>query len=263
MIIYFSGTGNSRLIAEQLHRHYFPEDTTQEKLYSLEADRLLHPNRQLLNIEDDGLVVWVFPIYSWGLPPIVTRFIKNVKFKGAERARHYMVCTCGDDIGRADDQWRTNLGRRGWTPRGAFSVIMPNTYVCMKGFDVDAADVEAQKLAAMPARMEEIYNAIDRGFADSDVTRGEYAWLKTNLVYGLFKAFKMSPASFHANSEKCSGCGLCARSCPLMNIKLVDRKPQWGPVCAMCLRCYHQCPSHAIAYGKETADKGQYRPPID
>lgn len=263
MIIYFTGTGNSRIVAEHLHGHYFPDDTANDKLYQLEADRLLHPERQLLSIEDNGLVIWVFPIYSWGLPPIVTRFINNIKFKGAEKARHYMVCTCGDDIGRADDQWRNSLGRRGWTPRGAFSVIMPNTYVCLKGFDVDTAEVEAKKLAALPARMEEIYKAIDRGFADSDVTRGEYAWLKTNLVYGLFRAFKMSPVPFRANSEKCSGCGLCARSCPLMNIKLVDRKPQWGPVCAMCLRCYHHCSSHAIDYGKETANKGQYRPPID
>ncbi len=263
MIIYFTGTGNSRMVAERLHEHYFPDDTTRQKLYTLEGDRLLHPGRQLLEVDDNDLVIWVFPVYSWGVPPVVLRFIDKVRFKGAERARHHMVCTCGDDVGRTDDQWRKHLGRRGWTPRGAFSVIMPNTYVCMKGFDVDSPDTEAGKLAAMPKRLEKICREIDRGFADSDLTRGSWAWWKTNLVYGLFRAFKMSPAPFKADTEKCTSCGLCARSCPMMNIKMVDRRPKWGPACAMCLRCYHHCPVHAICYGRETEGKGQYRPPLD
>lgn len=261
MVIYFTGTGNSRMVAGELHRRYFPEDTPERKLYALDGDRLLHPARQLLEVADGGLVIWVFPVYSWGVPPVVLRFIDKVRFKGAEKARHYMVCTCGDDVGRTDDQWRKHLGRRGWTPRGAFSVEMPNTYVCMKGYDVDPADVAARKLADMPQRLEEITKAIDRGFAGSDLVRGSWAWWKTNLVYGLFRAFKMSPAPFHADPERCTACGLCARGCPMLNIKMADRRPQWGPACAMCLRCYHHCPANAIAYGNETRGKGQYCPP--
>ncbi len=263
MIIYFTGTGNSRLVAERLHECYHPDDKQRNKLYCLEGDRLLHPGRQLLETADGSLVIWVFPVYSWGVPPVVLRFIDKVRFKGAEKARHYMVCTCGDDVGRTDDQWRHHIGRRGWTPRGALSVTMPNTYVCMKGFDVDSPDIEAGKLVAMPGRVEEIRRAIDRGFSDSDLIRGSWAWWKTNLVYGLFRAFKMSPLPFRADPERCTSCGLCARQCPMLNIKLKDRRPQWGPACAMCLRCYHHCPVKAIAYGKETDGKGQYKLPAD
>lgn len=263
MIIYFTGTGNSRLVAERLHECYHPDDKQRNKLYCLEGDRLLHPGRQLLETADGSLVIWVFPVYSWGVPPVVLRFIDKVRFKGAEKARHYMVCTCGDDVGRTDDQWRHHIGRRGWTPRGAFSVTMPNTYVCMKGFDVDSPDIEAGKLVAMPGRVEEIRRALDRGFSDSDLIRGSWAWWKTNLVYGLFRAFKMSPLPFRADPERCTSCGLCARQCPMLNIKLKDRRPQWGPACAMCLRCYHHCPVKAIAYGKETDGKGQYKLPAD
>ena len=263
MIIYFTGTGNSRLVAERLHECYHPDDKQRNKLYCLEGDRLLHPGRQLLETADGSLVIWVFPVYSWGVPPVVLRFIDKVRFKGAEKARHYMVCTCGDDVGRTDDQWRHHIGRRGWTPRGAFSVTMPNTYVCMKGFDVDSPDIEAGKLVAMPGRVEEIRRAIDRGFSDSDLIRGSWAWWKTNLVYGLFRAFKMSPLPFRADPERCTSCGLCARQCPMLNIKLKDRRPQWGPACAMCLRWYHHCPVKAIAYGKETDGKGQYKLPAD
>lgn len=265
MIICFSGTGNSRLVAAELSRRLEGAGIPPGEMYMLEGTRLRRPAEQLLEVADGEIVLWVFPIYSWGVPPVVERFIDKVRFKGAERARHFMVCTCGDDIGRADDRWRHHIGRRGWTPRGAFSVIMPNTYVCMKGFDVDPHDVEAGKLAAMPERVEKIVAAIRRGFAESDVTRGTMAWLKTNVAYWWFMANKMSAFPFRADPQTCTSCGKCARNCPMENITMqvqpaADGRslPKWDVNCAMCLRCYHQCPTHAIAYGKFTLGKGQY-----
>lgn len=253
MIIYFSGTGNSRYVAEGLQKRL-----DAGALYELSGDRLLEPQKQLLEAPDNELVLWVFPTYAWSVPAIVLRFIDKVRFKGAEQARHYMVCTCGDDMGRADDRWRHHIGRRGWTPRGAFSVTAPNTYLCMKGFDLDSRELEQRKLDAIPPRLDEIAEKINRKFADGDLTRGSAAWLKTNVAYYWFMANKMSPLPFRADPERCTSCGLCARSCPLENISMKPL-PSWGPVCAMCLRCYHHCPSRAIDYGKFTLGKGQYR----
>lgn len=275
MIIYFSGTGNSAMVARGLHRRYYPEDAAGEKLYELSGARLLRPGNELLKIEDNELVIWVFPVHSWGVPPMVARFIDKVKCLNGEHGRHYMVCTCGDDIGRADDQWREHIGHRSWIPRGAFSVQMPNTYVCMKGFDVDSKELADSKLAAMDGRLDEICMKIDRGFSDSDVVRGSWAWLKTNLVFPWFITFKMSPLPFKADPELCTRCGLCARACPLENITMEEAEnttsntenegdskplPKWGPACMMCLRCYHHCPAHAVKYGRHTDGKGQYRP---
>lgn len=274
MIIYFSGTGNSRYVAEGLQ-----ERIDAGELYELTGDRLLNPQKQLLRAADEELILWVFPTYSWSVPPVVLRFIDKVRFKGAEHARHYMVCTCGDDMGRADDRWRHHIGRRGWTPRGAFSVIAPNNYLCMKGFDLDSPQVEQQKIEAIPARLDEIVAKINRKFSDGDLTRGSIPWLKTNVAYYWFMANKMSPLPFHADPERCTSCGLCARSCPLENItmqpasnpsmqkapgehgveKSIQTLPAWGPVCTMCLRCYHRCPSRAIDYGNFTLGKGQYK----
>lgn len=261
MIITFSGSGNSLLVARGLQTRLFPEGDPAANLVILEGETLLHPERQLLRADEKEQVIWVFPIYCWGVPPIVLRFIDKVRFKGAETAIHQMVCTCGDDMGRADDQWRQHIGRRGWTPRAVYSVIMPNTYVCMKGFDVDPAELRDSKLAAVPARLDDIVASIRRGFGGDDLTRGSMAWLKTNIEGIWFRAFKMSPLPFSADPEKCTSCGLCSRNCPLENITMKDGHPQWGPLCAMCLRCYHRCPVHAISYGHTTDNKGQYRAP--
>lgn len=296
MIIYFSGTGNSAMVARRLRQQLFaadtaaaapaaddagadtPETADAARLYELSADRLLYPHRQMLTARPGEPVVWVFPIYAWAPPYMVLRFIRKVKFLHGEDARHFMVCTCGDDIGRADDRWREAIGRRQWTPLGAFSVQMPNTYVAMKGFDTDPADVAAAKLAAMPARVAAIADAIRRNYSRSDVVRGSWAWLKTNVAYPWFRAVKMNPARFTVDASRCTRCGLCARSCPMMNITLatpssapaagvwgggfpaaVTKTPQWGPACTLCLRCYHSCPVHAIDWGAATAAKGQWR----
>lgn len=266
MIIYFSGTGNSAMVARQLRQQLSgpadtPETADAARLYELSADRLLYPHRQMLTATPGEPVVWVFPIYAWAPPYMVLRFIRKVKFLHGEDARHFMVCTCGDDIGRADDRWREAIGRRQWTPLGAFSVQMPNTYVAMKGFDTDPADVAAAKLAAMPARVAAIATAIRRNYSRSDVVRGSRAWLKTNVAYPWFRAFKMNPARFTVDAARCTSCGLCARSCPMMNITLAPplHTPQWGPACTLCLRCYHSCPVHAIDWGAATGAKGQWR----
>ncbi len=253
MIFCFSGTGNSLLVARELSRHLG------HGIVMLEKDTLLRPKERLYELGDGEDALWVFPIYSWGVPPVVRRFMRKVKLKTPASTLHWMVATCGDDIGRADDQWRQEIGRRGWTPRGAFSVEMPNTYVCMKGFEVDPPETERRKRDAMPARVAEIVAEIRRGFSESDVVRGDYAWLKTAAVYPLFRAFCMSPAQFRTDPAKCSGCGACAKGCPLDNIAMKDGKPLWGPVCALCLRCFHGCPSRAVDYGKATEGKAAKR----
>lgn len=251
MIITFSGTGNSLLVARQLQKRLGGS------IVLLEGDMLLHPEKQLLEVAPGENVVWVFPVYSWGMPQVVEAFIRLVRFKGAHEARHFLVVTCGDDIGYTDNCWRSLIGRRGWSPRGSFSVTMPNTYVCLKGFDVDAPDVAQRKLDDMPTRVESIAEAIARGFSGDDVVRGSWAWLKTYVVRPLFLLFLSSPKPFRCDAAKCSSCGLCASSCPMENITMHQGHPVWGSRCALCLRCYHICPTGAVEYGTATEGKGR------
>ena len=150
------------------------------------------------------------------------------------------------------------MAKRGFKTASTFSVIMPNTYVCMKGFDVDSEELSTMKVNKAIARVDDIANMISTlKFDVDDVTRGKWAWIKTNIIYPYFVIFCMNPKKFYALPH-CNHCGKCTKECPLGNIKLIDNKPVWGNNCALCLRCYHICPQHAVDYDNTTKGKGQY-----
>lgn len=239
MIYWFSGTGNSRRVARDL-----------ATLLDAPADFMTRGAAT-----NDDIVVWVFPIYSWGVPPYVAEVIASAGCR--EDSRHYMVATCGDDAGNAARMWRRMIEARGWKAMATFTVIMPNNYVSMKGFDTDPESLAESKLAAEPARVAAVADAIKAGSTTDDVTRGSFAWVKTSVIYPWFVRHAMSPEPFNVNSA-CISCGKCVEACPLHNVTTKDGRPVWGNDCAGCLACYHICPRHAVNYGKATLKKGQY-----
>lgn len=256
MILYFSGTGNSRWVALRL------ASLLGDKAFDITTKLPNHLVVEQKNVSAN--LIWVFPIHSWGLPLVVKRFIKEWEGAIAQDSQHYMVCTCGDDIGHAHKQWRKIIGKKS-LPHSTFSVQMPNTYTFMKGFDVDSPQTVRQKLADAQARIDYIAKQICRGSSlhcTDDVVTGRWAWIKTHIIYPYFMKFCMSTKPFHA-THNCIGCGRCSHECPLQNITMNDRCPQWGDNCTMCLRCYHTCPQHAVTYGKSTRYKGQYLFPTD
>lgn len=253
MILWFSGTGNSRQVARWLAAELGEQRLRELTPELREATILLDSTEQR--------VIWVFPVYSWGVPPYVLGIIRKVALRSPVPVEHHLVMTCGDDCGMADRMWRRAVKARGWIDGSAFTVQMPNNYVGMKGFDVDSAEVETAKLSEAPRRVAEVARAIEKAELGrsrvTDVVRGRFPCLKTGVIYPWFVRHAIDPRKFRF-TDSCIGCGACARACPLGNITITDGHPRWGDDCAGCLGCYHACPVHAVAWGKATGDKGQY-----
>ena len=247
MIFYFSGVGNSAWVARKL------ADALQDEVKPI-ADEIRTDMKYALS--PDEAVGFVFPVYGWEPPMIVLDFIRKMEMSTPTYL--YFVCTCGDDTGKTGKIFTQAIQAKGWTCQAGYSITMPDTYVCLPGFDIDGEDELKLKMDNASARVDYIISELKQRLVHRSYNclEGAFPYVKTYILGGLFRKFLMSPKPFHA-TDACVSCGLCEKRCPVHNIK-VDGKPQWGSDCTMCLACYHACPHHAIEYGKRTKGKGQY-----
>ncbi len=252
MIYYFSGTRNSRYAALRLG------SLTGEDVKFIATE---NPYEQ--SVGNDESLGFVFPVYAWGVPPIMIDFISKLPEGFISDVREkkvpvWCVATCGDETGMAIEMLRKALSQRGLKLEGAWSLIMPNVYVMLPGFGTDPEDVEKRKINASIGRLQQIGDHIKSGDWVDDVHVGPLARLKTGIVYPLFKKWGVDTKRWHY-TDGCIGCGKCASACPVSNITMTDGHPEWGNDCTSCCACYHVCPTNSSQYGKITKGMGQYK----
>lgn len=253
MIFWFSGTGNTAYVARELGR-----------MLSTETYSLVSADLSQIDFASNDNIGLVFPVYSWGVPPIVLRFVDRLVESAGDRLSGkaiWTVMTCGDETARAPEMLRRKLRSYNLDLAGGWSVVMPNNYVLLPGFDVDDDATERRKLGDAPARIKSIASKIGAEVWEEDYVRGSMARLKTAVVYPLFKRWGVFTSRWHATDE-CVSCGRCASACPVGNIEMRDGRPVWGRDCTSCVACYHVCPKHAVEYGRATLRKGQYVCPL-
>lgn len=251
MILYFSATGNSRYVAEQL-----AAATGDIRLTDM---RTISDGKLRFSISAGEPVGFVFPVHSWGMPKGLPELVSSLRFDGysPESNYCYMACSCGDDAGLTFTQWMKCAGNAGLRGDAGYSVFMPNTYVLLPGFDTDDEATVTKKRQEAPLKIAEIAGMIARRERGDHTFHGSFSHFKSRIIYPAFMRM-ITDKPFHTDPEKCTGCGRCAAVCPTHNIVIADGRPQWQGNCINCLACYHHCPTKSIGYGKKTRQKGQY-----
>lgn len=250
MIFYYSATGNTKYAANFLA----------ERLGTGTVDILKCGDTGSLRSLAEGSVGIMFPIYCWGVPPVMDAFIGSLFPLVAKDQYVWAVCTCGDEAGVAMRKLDRKIRKiRGKGLDAIFSLVMPNTYVLLPGFDVDSKEVELRKLREAPVRLSHISRLIESGAEGVyDVVEGSLPRLRS-MIFPLFEKWGVSPKKWHCTQE-CTGCSSCARVCPAENIVMREGRPEWGRRCFSCCACFHVCPVHAVEYGRFTKNKNQYKP---
>ena len=249
MIVYFSGTGNSRFAAEFLAKQLGDELLDAGKRMKTEEKGRLYSDRP-----------WVFvaPVYAWRMANVMADYIRTAQLQGSREA--YFVLTCGSEIGNAGKYAEQLCVEKGLSYRGVLEVVMPENYIAM----FNAPDIEEARSIVAKARpvLEQGGELIRQGKAFPAPQISLLDQLKSGPVNVGFYRFYVKADSFRA-TDACIGCGFCAEACPLNNIRLSSRQPVWGKRCTHCMACICGCPYEAIEYGRKSKGKSRYHCPND
>lgn len=244
MVLYFSGTGNSKYCADVIAR----------RLNQTAVDCAPYiKNSQQLCMESEDAWVFCAPTYAWQLPRVFANLIKNAELSGSKKA--YFVMTCGSEIGAARFKIEALCREKGLEFMGVHEAVMPENYLAMFSVPKEKTAVKIVHAAtpALEAAAEKIANS--QRLENKKITLADR--VKSAPVNLLFYPLCVKAKDFYAK-DNCVACGKCAEVCPLNNIKIVDNKPVWGKDCTHCMACICRCPVEAIEYGKKSEGKRRY-----
>lgn len=245
-IFFFSGTGNSLILAREL------------------AARLNHV--EIFNIKNfveqetvcgDERIGIIFPVYAMGIPLIVKRFLENLKLQG--NSYIFAIANAASCYGIALEQIEELLRQKNAQLNAAFNIFMPNNYLPFGG--AESEKKQQHKFSVATAKLDDIAPQIVEQ-VNTAIPHQWYAprWL-AKLAYAFFATrIHQEGKKFHSSSN-CSGCGLCSRICPVNNIVMNDSQPIWGDKCEQCFACLQFCPQSAILRGRIPAQRRHYHHP--
>lgn len=244
MILYFSGTGNSKYVAKRI------ADALGDEIVNLNA-RIKASDTS--PVETDERLIIVTPTYAWRIPRVVRDWLLKTELHGAKNV--WFVMTCGSEIGNADKYNRELCTEKGLSCMGTTQIVMPENYIAM--FSAPKTDEERKIVAQAEPSIDQAIAAIQRNQPFAPTRNNLYDRFMSGPVNPIFYRFFVKANAFTV-SDACISCGQCAKRCPMNNVTLKDGKPVWGKACTHCMACICYCPVSAIEYGKKSVGQPRY-----
>ena len=200
----------------------------------------------------------IFPVYLYGPPLIVGRFLEKLEI--SENQYVFYIAVHGGYPAQTIRVVRKLIEKnRGHLDCG-FCLKMPGN--CIIDYDPPTDELINEIIISANDRIRAIAEMV------KDRTRGVFEkgnpvtnWILTGIFYRLLIGSVPNYSKKYVVEDFCTGCGTCVSVCQMNNVKLEDEKPAWGTSCEMCLSCIQNCPVEAIQWGNRTKKRKRYRNP--
>lgn len=245
LLIYFSGTGNTKRIAE-LYKSAFAANGAQVDEVELPTEGALP------DVTEYDLIGFGYPIHSFNAPKLLLKACKllpkrNKKKDGVKNA--FIFKSSGEPVRMSDVsslKMRKILKRRGYVVNNEYQYVMPYNII-FRHTDQEVYRMWTVAQQLVPADVAEILRG-EKHLPRKMFMGGFLAWILRCEHWGAHVNGKL----YKANKD-CIKCGKCEKLCPVHNIHIKqkgkNKKVKFGCKCIMCMRCVQDCPKAAINLG--------------
>ena len=247
LTIYFSGTGNTRYIAQEFSKRM------KWACYSIEEnvdfDRILN--------EAETLAIG-YPIYGSDVPMIMQNFIERYKSK-IQGKKLIIFCTqllFSGDGARVLTDYLDGIDHK---VVYAEHFLMPNN-IC--NFFLLRVPSE-KRIERYTRRADQKLQRVCEEIKQGRIRRKGFNPISKYL--GLLtqrKGFQKMFVNIKKDvlvDEDCISCGKCVQLCPMKNLYMENGVIKHKNNCTACFRCVNQCPKGAITVFTHSKVKKQYR----
>jgi len=244
LIHYFTGTGNTahavKLISEALQAAGHVVTVVQVRY------GVLPPTGTF----DYHIVA--FPVLSWAPPVMMSRYLKLMpRLNGAKAAIlaiNGALVSNGKMVagytGQALEKAEKILRRKKMDVFLTGNASFPDNWTQMtnpcdeEGLKIVIPQGEAQVRAFTGKFLSEQHELYRCGALNT-----AWSWLVSE---GFGRIGRRMLGVFYIADSACTGCAICAKTCPAQTIVMQNKLPRWKTNCEDCNRCINTCPEKAI-----------------
>jgi Pyruvate/2-oxoacid:ferredoxin oxidoreductase delta subunit len=249
LIIYYSGTGNSKRVSEWIVQ----EAHNRGIKVHISSYHKFNPE-DITDFKGNTLIGFFSATHGFNMPHSMLKFLFRFNLLN------------GSDVFIGNTRAGMKLSKLFLPGLSGIALYFPALIMFFKGYKIKAmypVDLPSNWISLHPGIRRKVvdsmvvhYEKLTKRFA-SRVLSGEHVFLKSfvllpldimvaPIALGYYFVGRFILAKTFIANYNCTNCGLCIEQCPTQSIILSDNRPYWKFTCESCMKCMNFCPERAI-----------------